>query len=86
VGPKAGLDGRKILPPPGFDPRTVQPDIYVLHTFNGQQYQGTVSPYCYSWYIRSQYRGTGSHLTVSVGTIGHSTKGLEESLFIQLNR
>ena len=26
VGPRAGLDGwRKISPPPGFDPRTVQP-------------------------------------------------------------
>jgi hypothetical protein len=25
VGPRAGLDGRKILPPPGFHPRTVQP-------------------------------------------------------------
>jgi hypothetical protein len=24
VGPRAGLDGRKISPPPGFDPRTVQ--------------------------------------------------------------
>ena len=23
-GPRAGLDGRKISPPPGFDPRTVQ--------------------------------------------------------------
>ena len=25
VGPRAGLDGREILSPPGFDPRTVQP-------------------------------------------------------------
>ena len=25
VGPRAGLDGRNISPPPGFDPRTVQP-------------------------------------------------------------
>jgi hypothetical protein len=25
VGPRAGLDGRKISPPPGFNPRTVQP-------------------------------------------------------------
>ena len=25
VGPEAGLDGRKISSPPGFDPRTVQP-------------------------------------------------------------
>ena len=26
VGPRTGLDGwEKILPPPGFDPRTVQP-------------------------------------------------------------
>ena len=25
VGPRAGLDGRKISLPPGFDPRTVQP-------------------------------------------------------------
>ena len=25
VGPRAGLDGRKISPPSGFDPRTVQP-------------------------------------------------------------
>ena len=25
VGPRAGLDGRKISPPPGFDPRTAQP-------------------------------------------------------------
>jgi len=24
-GPRAGLDGQKISPPPGFDPRTVQP-------------------------------------------------------------
>ena len=27
VGPGAGLDGRKILPPPGFDPRTIQPIV-----------------------------------------------------------
>ena len=27
VGPKASLDGRKISPPPGFDPRTVQPVV-----------------------------------------------------------
>jgi len=25
MGPRAGLDGRKISPQPGFDPRTVQP-------------------------------------------------------------
>ena len=25
VGPRAGLDGRKISSPPGFDPGTVQP-------------------------------------------------------------
>ena len=25
VGPNAGLDGQKISPPPGFDPRNVQP-------------------------------------------------------------
>ena len=25
VGPRASLDRWKILPPPGFDPRTVQP-------------------------------------------------------------
>jgi hypothetical protein len=27
VGPRAGLDGRKIFPQPGFDPRTVQPVV-----------------------------------------------------------
>ena len=27
VGPRAGLDGPKISPPPGFDPRTVQPVV-----------------------------------------------------------
>jgi len=27
VGPRAGLDGEKILPPPGFDPQTVQPVV-----------------------------------------------------------
>jgi len=27
VGPRAGLDGRKISPPPGFDPPTVQPVV-----------------------------------------------------------
>jgi hypothetical protein len=27
VGPRAGLDRSKISPPPGFDPRTVQPVV-----------------------------------------------------------
>jgi len=27
MGPRAGLGGRKISPPPGFDPRTVQPVV-----------------------------------------------------------
>jgi len=27
VGPRAGLDGRKISSPPGFDPRNVQPVV-----------------------------------------------------------
>jgi hypothetical protein len=27
VGPRAGLEGRKISAPPGFDPRTVQPVV-----------------------------------------------------------
>ena len=27
MGPKAGLDGRKIALPPGFDPQTVQPVV-----------------------------------------------------------
>ena len=27
VGPRAGLDGRKISSPPGFDPRSVQPVV-----------------------------------------------------------
>jgi hypothetical protein len=27
VGPRVGLDGRKISSPPGFDPRTVQPAV-----------------------------------------------------------
>jgi hypothetical protein len=27
VGPRAGLEGRKISPPPGFDPRTAQPVV-----------------------------------------------------------
>jgi hypothetical protein len=27
VGPRAGLDGRKISPTPGFDPRTVHPVV-----------------------------------------------------------
>ena len=31
VGPRAGLDGRKILPPLGFDPRTVQPIAQSLY-------------------------------------------------------
>jgi len=31
VGPRAGLDGRKISPPLGFDPRTVQPVAQSLY-------------------------------------------------------
>jgi hypothetical protein len=27
MGPRAGLDGRKISSPPGFDPRAVQPVV-----------------------------------------------------------
>ena len=27
VGPRAGLEGRKISSPPGFDPQTVQPVV-----------------------------------------------------------
>jgi hypothetical protein len=27
MGPRAGLDGQKISPPPGFDPRTAQPVV-----------------------------------------------------------
>ena len=31
MGPMAGLDGRKISSPPGFDPRTVQPVAQSLY-------------------------------------------------------
>ena len=31
MGPRGGLDGRKISSPPGFDPRTVQPVAQSLY-------------------------------------------------------
>ena len=31
VGPRAGLEGREISPPPGFDPRTIQPVAQSLY-------------------------------------------------------
>ena len=44
VGPRADLDGRKISPLPGFDPRTVQPVAqslywlsYAAHAFENKQ-------------------------------------------------
>jgi hypothetical protein len=53
VGPKAGLDGRKISHPPGRDPRTVQPvgqSLYRLsypaHTLRLKVHRfSTVPPY-----------------------------------------
>ena len=38
VGSRAGLDGRKISPPPGFDPRTVQPVVAVPTELPGSLY------------------------------------------------
>ena len=50
MGPRAGLDGRKISPPPGFDPRTGHPVAQSLYRLNYPAHIQAINPWKVAWW------------------------------------
>jgi len=70
--PSAGLDGRKISPPPGFDPRTVQPVAQSLYRLSYRAHNQTVRDFKFGGFCIVSHLASvvGSVMKTSVG--GHS--------------